>query len=294
MFAGIGRYRLLRGPLEGLARRVDNSFAVGTTVSAGSTAERRTRFYTRYYGGLLRRSGFSVAKGLLLPAVRGQVVRSGAHEMAYPLSTYAPWQVDQDFLKVYRETKAHTLVDIFRSYELWSLINEVSELSGAVLEVGVWRGGSGALMAARMAGLGLDDPVYLCDTWEGAVKTGPEDIYYYDGKHADASKATVEALVGRLGLTNVALLQGIFPEDTGSEVTAETLRLVHVDVDVYQSAKDAFEWAWPRLASGGIAVFDDYGFPACPGVTRLVDEQRQRSDRLVLHNLNGHGIVVKR
>jgi len=29
-------------------------------------------------------------------------------------------------------------------------------------------------------------------------------------------------------------------------------------------------------------------------VTMLVDEQRMREDRLVLHNLNGHGLVVKR
>ena len=51
---------------------------------------------------------------------------------------------------------------------------------------------------------------------------------------------------------------------------------------------------WPRLAPGGVVVFDDYGFPACPGVTRFVDEQRLLDDRLVVHNLNGHGIVVKR
>jgi O-methyltransferase len=51
---------------------------------------------------------------------------------------------------------------------------------------------------------------------------------------------------------------------------------------------------WPRLSPGGVVVFDDYGFSACPGVTKLVDEQRMRDDRLVLHNLNGHGILVKR
>lgn len=253
-----------------------------------------TRFFARYYGGLLRRSGISVAKGLALPVVRGEAVRSGAHEMAYPISTYAPWQADHDFQRVYRQIKANTLVDIWRCHELWSLLGEVSELSGAVLEVGVWRGGSGALMAARMAQLQLSDPVYLCDTWEGVVKTGRDDIYYHDGKHADTSKATVEALVRQMGLTNVTLLQGIFPEDSASHVTTEALRLVHVDVDVYQSAKDVFDWAWPRLTSGGIAVFDDYGFPACPGVTRFVDGLRGLSDRLVLHNLNGHGIVVKR
>jgi len=64
-------------------------------------------------------------------------------------------------------------------------------------------------------------------------------------------------------------------------------------VDVYQSAKDVFDWAWPRLARGGIVVFDDYGFRSCEGATRLVEEQRGHPDRVTLHNLNGHAVVVK-
>jgi O-methyltransferase len=104
----------------------------------------------------------------------------------------------------------------------------------------------------------------------------------------------VEELMRRLGLDNVELLPGVFPEETGNRIADHTLRLCHVDVDVYQSAKDSFDWAWSRLSAGGVAVFDDYGFPCCPGVTKFVDEQRERADRLVLHNLNGHGIVVKR
>src|ERR1700727_2680741 len=193
----------------------------------------RTKFFTRYYGGLLRRSGLSVAKGIALPLVRGGSVRSGAHEMAYPIATYAPWEVDRDFQRVYQQVKANTLVDIWRCYELWSLLGEVAELPGAVLEVGVWRGGSGALMAARTAGLGLPDHVYLCDTWEGVVKTGPSDIYYHDGKHDDTSRQIVEKLVANMRLTNVDLLQGIFPDDTADQVTDNALRLVHIDVDVY-------------------------------------------------------------
>ena len=107
-------------------------------------------------------------------------------------------------------------------------------------------------------------------------------------------KEIVEALVGRLGLTNVELLQGIFPDETADQVDDRTFRLCHIDVDVYQSAKDVFDWVWPRLSPDGVVVFDDYGFPACPGVTQFVDEQRMLDDRLVLHNLNGHGLVVKR
>jgi O-methyltransferase len=250
--------------------------------------------YARYYGRLLRESGYSVAKGAALPFVRRQAVRSGAHAMSYPISSYAPWQADEEFQRVYQAVKKNTLVDVWRCYELWTMVGELREVPGAIVEVGVWRGGSGAIMATRAKALGIPDPVYLCDTWEGVVKTGELDTYYRDGKHDDTSREIVEALVQRLELGNVELLQGVFPEETGDCIPDRALRLCHVDVDVYQSAKDVFDWAWERLSPGGLAVFDDYGFPACPGVTRFVDEQRGRDDRLVLHNLNGHGIVVKR
>jgi O-methyltransferase len=252
-----------------------------------------TEFYARYYGELLRRSGFSVAKGLALPFVRREAVRSGPHAMAYPVSSYAPWQADPDFQRLFKRVKRNTLIDVWRLYELWTLLGELGDVPGATIEVGVWRGGSGALLASRCAMLGLPEKVYLCDTWQGVVKTGPADIYYHDGKHDDASRAVVQSLIRKLGLTNVELLQGIFPDQTAHLVPDQPLRLVHIDVDVYQSARDVFDWAWPRLSTGGVVAFDDYGCPACPGVTQFVDEQRLKVDRLVLHNLNGHALVVK-
>jgi O-methyltransferase len=250
--------------------------------------------YLRYYGRLARQSGYSIAKGLALPLVRREAVRSGAHAMAYPISTYAPWQVDDAFGRTYQAVRRNTFVDVWRCHELWSLVGELRDIPGSILEVGVWRGGTGVLMAARAAALGIEDPVSLCDTWSGVVKTGAVDTYYRDGKHDDASPDMVAQLAQRLGLQNVELLHGVFPEETGDRIADRTFRLCHCDVDVYRSAKDVLEWVWPRLSPGGIVAFDDYGFPACPGVTKLVDEQRMLDDRLVLHNLNGHGLVIKR
>lgn len=247
-----------------------------------------------YYARLARQSSYSIAKGVALPFVRSEAARSGAHEMAFPISTYAPWRSDPDFVRAYGEVKANTLVDIWRCHELWTLIGELKDVPGAVLEVGVWRGGTGALMATRAEAVGIEDPVFLCDTWEGVVKTGAIDTYYRDGKHDDASKQIVQDLVDRLGLDRVQCLQGTFPDDTGDRIADQTFRLCHIDVDVYQSASDVLDWVWPRLSPHGVVVFDDYGFPACPGITRFVDEQRMRDDRLVLHNLNGHGLLVKR
>lgn len=250
--------------------------------------------YAKYYGRLARQSAHSIAKGIALPLFRNEAMRSGAHEMAFPLSTYAPWQADDEFRRAYEAVRRNTLVDVWRCYELWSLVGELRDVPGAILEVGVWRGGTGVLMATRAAALGLDEPVYLCDTWAGVVKTGDVDTYYRDGKHDDASRETVAALAAALGRTNVELLQGVFPDETADRIAGNRFRLCHCDVDVYRSAKDVFDWVWPRLEPGGMVVFDDYGFPACPGVTKFVDEQRLLGDRTVIHNLNGHGLVVKR
>jgi len=248
----------------------------------------------RYYGRLARQAGYSIAKGAALPLVRHEAMRSGAHEMAYPIATYAPWQADREFQSVYGGIRHNTLVDVWRCHELWSVLGELRDVPGAVLEVGVWRGGTGALLAARANRLALDETIYLCDTWRGVAKTGDVDIYYRDGKHDDASREIVAKLITGMELSNVELLEGVFPEDTADRIPDGTFRLCHCDVDVYESAKGVLEWVWPRLAPGGVVVFDDYGFPACPGVTKLVDEQRMRDDGLVLHNLNGHGLIVKR
>jgi O-methyltransferase len=58
-------------------------------------------------------------------------------------------------------------------------------------------------------------------------------------------------------------------------------RLCHIDVDVYQSAKDVTEWIWERLVSGGIIVYDDYGGDTTPGIARYVDAQLRFNDRIV-------------
>ena len=210
-----------------------------------------------------------------------------------PRATYSPWRDDREFHDTFTRVQNNSLVDIYRCYELWGLVAEVAPVPGDVLEVGVWRGGTGCLMAERARRLGIDGTVYLCDTFAGVVKAGGEDNVYVGGEHANTSIAQVEALRDSLQLTNIEILVGIFPDDTAVKIEDHTFRLCHIDVDVYESAKGVFEWVWPKVAPGGVVVFDDYGFVECEGVTRFVNEQRGHTDRRFVHNLNGHGIFVK-
>jgi hypothetical protein len=47
---------------------------------------------------------------------------------------------------------------------------------------------------------------------------------------------------------------------------------VHVDLDLHDSTRDAFQYFYPRMLRGGLMLCDDYGFSSCPGVTRAVDD----------------------
>ena len=103
----------------------------------------------------------------------------------------------------------------------------------------------------------------------------------------------MRGFLAALGIENAEVLEGIFPDETGEGIRNRRFRFCHIDVDVYRSARDVVEWVWERMPAGGIVVYDDYGFESVQGITRFVNEEREKSDRLVIHNLNGHAIVVK-
>jgi cephalosporin hydroxylase len=66
--------------------------------------------------------------------------------------------------------KGFTLVDKYRCFEIWKLIEQISKLKkGSIIEVGVWRGGTGALIAKQAKNCGIEEKVFLCDTFAGVV-----------------------------------------------------------------------------------------------------------------------------
>ena len=207
-------------------------------------------------------------------------------------ANYSPWLGDATFNENYLRVRPNTLVDIYRCYGLWSLVEQTTRLTGDILEVGVWRGGTGCLMAKRVQLLKSPAKVFLCDTFRGVVKVSERDPHYKEGAWA-TPKDYVEKLIGDLDLSNTTILEGIFPDDTGHLIETHQFSLCHIDVDIYRSGLDILEWVWPRMPIGGVLVFDDYGFAGHDGITNLVNERAHLAGSLTLYNLNGHGLVIK-
>lgn len=234
--------------------------------------------------------------GIDVYRIKKETIAGLTYERISPPATFAPWNMDAAFQKTYNAVKDNTFVDIYRCYELWTLVEQSSKASaGALIEIGTWRGGSGAIIASQAENLGITEPVYLCDTFSGVVKASAHDVTFYKGgEHADTSAEIVERLVSKqLGLTNTVILKGVFPDETAHKITSEKFRFCHIDVDTYQSAKDIVDWIWKKMSLFGIIVFDDYGFKYCEGITTYVEELRHQPNSLLINSLSGHAILIK-
>lgn len=151
-----------------------------------------------------------------------------------------------------------SLIDTARREVLAALAE--STPPGCFVEVGVYRGGSAAVLVeiAKLRGRA----VYLYDTFAGMPCADPELDQHQLGEFADCDLATIRA-----ALPDAHFQVGIFP---GTLVDMPPIAFVHADADQYQSTRDICLALGPRMVKGGLMLFDDYrGLKGC---IKAVDE----------------------
>lgn len=189
----------------------------------------------------------------------------------FTYSTYRPW-FESGFEREYGRIAAHTEVTPDRAYVLRQLCRHALHLDGDVAECGVYRGGTAFLLAETIANHSRR-PVQLdlFDTFAGMPKSADADASAHrEGDFGDTSLTAVQQYLS--GYANVAFHPGFIPESFAG-LQRQLFSFVHVDVDLYASVRDCCEFFHPRLARGGVMVFDDYGFPHYRDAARkAVDE----------------------
>lgn len=161
-----------------------------------------------------------------------------------------------------------TLLGQERGRVLWDALQQRAMVPGDVLELGVYKGGS-ALLLHRAA---PSRQLHLFDTFAGHpdVDRQHDDRGAHPvGRFSDTSANAVAALFTS---APVAIHVGVFPDSAAYWHPAPQLVVAHVDADLYESVLAACRILWPWIVPGGVMIFDDYGFPDCPGAKRAVDE----------------------
>jgi len=181
-------------------------------------------------------------------------------------------------------------------------------IPGALAECGVWRGGSVVAMALTLAELGASDrDLYLYDTFEGMTAPTEHDtsaleapaLERWERAAREQTRAWNElfdpAVYGEGQVRDAVLATGHPPncvhlvrgpvEETLPAAAPGQLALLRLDTDWYESTRHELRELYPRLASGGVLIIDDYGH--WEGCRRAVDEYfASEAEPILLHRVD--------
>lgn len=197
---------------------------------------------------------------------------------------------------------------------LWTLLNAVryvvaEGIPGDIVECGVWRGGS--MMAAAGELLRQRDTsrqLWLYDTFAGMTNPTSADVEAGTGVTAAdmlastsvgdgnnvwcvAGRADVEANMRSTGypMDHITFVEGDVAQ-TLRDSAPQSIALLRLDTDWYESTKVGLEILYPKLAVGGVCILDDYGH--WEGARKAVDEYfSAHSPRPFMHPIDYSGRV---
>ncbi len=181
---------------------------------------------------------------------------------------------------------ADTMIGLKRLENIEFCFREVikDNIPGDFIETGVWRGGSTIFMKALLKNSNINNRVvWVADSFEGLPK--PDEQKYIADKGDSFYKVTdlaipmeeVKKNFEKYNLLdeNVKFLKGWF-KDTLPSAPIQSLAILRLDGDLYESTMDSLINLYPKLSKGGFIVIDDWGaFPACK---QAVKDFRQKNN----------------
>jgi O-methyltransferase len=204
---------------------------------------------------------------------------------------FSPWVGLSAFEEHYAVVRKHTLVSRDRCHLLWRTLQQAGRLNGVIVECGVFRGGTALLAARTLAAAGqAERPLHLFDSFQGMADDTAAEESFRPGDLGRTSPAHVRQLLA--SHPAVHLHVGYIPA-TFEGLELGPIAWAHVDLDLYDSIRNAVNYLYPRLVPGGYLIFDDYGFPSCAGARRAVDEAFARRPEVPLCLPTGQCLVVK-
>jgi hypothetical protein len=189
---------------------------------------------------------------------------------------------------LWERVSPYTMTTPPRVYALTRAVEYIARrpVDGALVECGVWRGGSMMAIALTLLRLGVTDrDLYLFDTFSGMTEPGTEDVKHTGQTAADmlagSSRDSHDWAVASLEQVRDAVLGVGYPqerihfvqgpvEETLPEHVPEQIALLRLDTDWYASTKHALVNLYPALEPHGVLIVDDYAY--WRGARQAVDE----------------------
>jgi O-methyltransferase len=204
------------------------------------------------------------------------VLGRAGFKLVPPAANSLPTDFDPVHVDVWRAVAPHTMTSPEAVYTLVEAVRHVtsSSVPGAIVECGVWRGGSMLAVARTLVEMGQTErELYLFDTFEGMPEPTEVDVVWSGESASDLLAASDEdselwARAPLAGVRQVMASSG-YPaervhflqckvEDTLPDHAPDEIALLRLDTDWYSSTRHELLHLYPRLAVGGVLILDDY------------------------------------
>jgi O-methyltransferase len=241
----------------------------------GRRVPRRLKIAARRW---LARRGYLLARSPY-PVDLDALERTGE---LYPVDFDPKWVETIERVAPYTQTSAERLAALCAATE--HVV--AAGIPGAIVECGVWRGGSMMAAALTLQRLEGDDrELYLFDTFAGMTRPGEADRDYtgasvmpgwlhYQRDARDPAAVALEQVRDALLSTGydpgrLHFVEGPVEETVPASAPSQ-IALLRLDTDWYESTRHELLHLYPRLEAGGVLIIDDYGH--FQGARRATDE----------------------
>jgi len=203
---------------------------------------------------------------------------------------YLDWWNDEWFNRYLKRFDEMNRMNFDRRWNLFQLLKLTYAVEGDTAECGVYKGSSSYLIASCNNQAAVTGKVHHAfDSFQGLSSPGEKDGGHWS---PGALRSAFEEAQTNLDGLDVNIYTGWIP-DKFPEVADKTFSFVHIDVDLYEPAKDSLEFFYPRMAEGGIILMDDYGLGTCPGVTTAGQEFFSDKPEKLVSLSAGAGYMIK-
>lgn len=196
-------------------------------------------------------------------------------------------------VEIYKSVSTYTMSSPERVCALCEAVRYINEnsIEGAVVECGVWKGGSMMAVAKTFMALGdTSRDLYLFDTFEGMSPPTSNDktfdgtsaeslLEQSNGLNKESSEsvwcyANLQAVKDAMFTTGypsqkLHFVEGKVEQTIPSNAPAQ-ISLLRLDTDWYESTRHEMEHLFPLLVPGGVIIIDDYGH--WQGAKKAIDE----------------------
>lgn len=190
-----------------------------------------------------------------------------------------PVDFDARAAAIVQKAMPFTMTTPERTFALIEAVRYVvaEEIPGPIVECGVAEGGSSLAAALTLMDLvRTDRDLFLYDTFQGMPRPTDRDIDFggwrgrdgFEGQRTGEDSSSwiavpedhVRKVMARSGypMDKIHLIKGKVEETLPSHAP-DTIAILRLDTDWYESTKHELEHLYPRLAPGGVLIVDDYG-----------------------------------